>query len=191
MTLNIKNSFLIILTLVILVLTLFYLKKDDAVELNLHEDVISKNGRALVLAQKPQDKYQEIVYLFYAPEVTGDYDSIKAIKEDYEKKDYISSIEAYNEGYGAKRFVIGYSKTYDTIEALMLDETNSALVNELQQIVASYESTKIVFVLTDMTYTDKSEEEGRIHRLSTRGQYFVVSEVGEKLNIVYSEFLGN
>ena len=140
---------------------------------------------------KTNSEYEQVIVDELRIDINGNFNLLNKLTYEKISPGVISnSEESFSNGYGAKEISIDYIKTYENIEDLYQDEKN--IPYGLEGTYAEHEKSKIIFIIYNYTNTEKSMSDHVMYNNNGAvSQYYIVSEIEDKLLVTYAEFTGN
>jgi hypothetical protein len=160
---------------------------------NVQSKTITDNNidREFKISTKINSEYEQVIVDELRIDINGNFDQLNKLTYEKISPGVISnSEESFSNGYGAKEISIDYIKTYENIEDLYQDEKN--IPYGLEETYAEHEKSKIIFIIYNYTNTEKSMSDHVMYNNNGAvSQYYIVSEIEDKLLVTYAEFTGN
>lgn len=154
--------------------------------------IYSNNNRELVIEDSPKNIYEYNVIKYISSNISGEFKNVydEVLLDTSDRISISNSKKQYEKGYGAKNIVIHEIDTYESLDDLKKDESDIYRLENLSSQNKSFDVNKIIHVLYDYQYTDKSIGEDAItFRDGMQSQYYILNKTNEK--IIFTEFLGN
>lgn len=152
----------------------------------------SNEDRELVIEDSPDNIYEYNVIEYISSKISGDFEDVfdELLLSPYDNITINNLKKQYAEGYGAKNIVIHAINTYETLDDLKEDGHDSNRLGNLDIQNINLDINKIVHVLYDFNYTEKSiTEDHMTFSEGIKSQYYIINKTNNK--IVFIEFLGN
>lgn len=161
---------------------------------NVQSKTITDNNidREFKISTKINSEYEQVIVDELRIDINGNFDQLNMLMYEKISPGVISnSKDSFSNGYGAKEISIDYIKTYENIEDLYQDEKN--IPYGLEETYAEHEKSKIIFIIYNYTNTEKSMSDHVMYNNNNGAvsQYYIVSEIEDKLLVTYAEFTGN
>ena len=154
--------------------------------------IYSNEDRELVIEDSPDNIYEYNVIKYISSKISGDFENVfdELLPNPYDNITINNLKKQYTEGYGAKNIVIHAINTYETLDDLKEDGHDSNRLGNLDIQNINLDINKIVHVLYDFNYTEKSiTEDHMTFSEGIKSQHYIINKTNNK--ILFIEFLGN